>query len=322
VKQWTIGDIPNQQGKVVIVTGANSGLGLETTRALAAKGARVIMACRDLERGQKAQAEILTSVPNASVQAVQLDLASLASIRQFAASFQAEHGRLDLLFNNAGVMAIPRRETQDGFEMQFGTNHLGHFALTGLLLPTLLTTLDSRVITTTSLARQNGRIRFDDLQRQRSYGRWEAYGQSKKANLLFAFEFQKRLTAARAGTISVAAHPGAANTNLQGTSVTLSGARAERFLYATLWPLLSQSALMGALPQLYAGTDPHIYGGELVGPGGFGGMRGYPAVDRKARKEYDRSVAARLWEISTELTGVDYAALTDSSASVVSERPM
>lgn len=307
--QWTMSDMPDLQGRTALVTGANSGLGLETSRALAAKGARVILACRNLAKGQAALAEIIRSVPNATLELAQLDLASLASVREFAAGFQQTHERLDLLFNNAGIMAIPRSETPDGFETQFGTNHLGHFALTGLLLPTLLATAASRVITTTSLARSAGRLKFDDLQRQHAYGRWEAYGQSKRANLLFAFELQARLNAAGASTLSVAAHPGGSNTNLQGTSATASHARLESFFYATVWAWMSQSALMGALPQLYAGTSSQISGGELVGPGGPGSFRGYPKVDSRASKEYERSAAARLWDVSVELTGVDYAAL-------------
>jgi NAD(P)-dependent dehydrogenase (short-subunit alcohol dehydrogenase family) len=276
------------------------------------------MACRSLAKGQAVQAEIAASLPAASLELAQLDLASLASVRAFAASFQQSHERLDLLFNNAGIMAIPRSVTADGFETQFGTNYLGHFALTGLLLPTLLATLHSRVITTTSIARSSGRIKFDDLQRQRSYGRWEAYGQSKRANLLFAFELQTRLSAAGASTISVAAHPGASGTNLQTTSARISNARIESFLYATLWPLISQSALMGTLPQLYAATAEQISGGELVGPSG--NLRGYPKIDRQARKEYDRPVAARLWEESVKLTGVDYAVLPAVPTSVTEER--
>ncbi len=313
MSNWTVNDIPDLYGRVALVTGANSGLGLETTRALAAHGAHVIMAARNLDKGRRAEAEIKLTVPGASLELVSLDLASLASVRALAASVSQTHDRLDLLFNNAGIMAIPWQETQDGFEMQLGTNHLGHFALTGLLLPRLVATPGSRVVTTTSMARSAGRINFDDLQRQHSYGRWEAYGQSKRANILFAFELQTRLTAAGASTISVATHPGGSSTNLQGTSVTLSNTRIESFFYATLWPLMSQSALMGALPQLYAGTDSHIYGGELVGPGGFAMMRGYPKIDRNARKEYDRSTAARLWEVSEELTGVTYDALLPQS---------
>jgi protochlorophyllide reductase len=306
MNNWTVNDIPDLSGRVALVTGANSGLGLETTRALATHGAHVIMAVRTLDKGRWAEADIKQTVPGASIEVVSLDLASLASVREFATSVLQTHDRLDLLFNNAGIMAIPRQETQDSFEMQFGTNHLGHFALTGLLLSKLVATLDSRVVTTTSIARIASGIHLDDLQRQRSYTRWGAYGQSKRANLLFAFELQTRFTAAGVSTISVAAHPGGAKTNLPGTSMALSNARFDRFYFATVARLMSQSALMGALPQLYAGTDSHIFGGELVGPGDFATMRGYPKVDRHARKEYDRSTAAHLWEVSEELTGVKY----------------
>ena len=306
MNNWTVNDIPDLRGRVALVTGANSGLGLETTRALATHGAHVIMATRNLDKGRRAEAEIKQTVPGASIELVSLDLASLASVRELAASVSQTYDRLDLLFNNAGIMAIPQQETQDGFEMQLGTNHLGHFALTGLLLSKLVATPGSRVVTTTSIARAAGRIHFDDLQGQRSYSRWGAYGQSKRANILFAFELQTRFTAAGVSTISVAAHPGGSNTNLQGTSTTLSNSRIERFFFATFAQLMSQSALMGALPQLYAGTDSHISGGELVGPGGFATLRGYPKVDRNAGKEYDRSTAARLWEVSEELTGVKY----------------
>ncbi|MDQ2715992.1 MAG: oxidoreductase [Chloroflexota bacterium] len=304
MNDWTVNDIPDLRGRVALVTGANRGLGLETTRALATHGAHVIMAVRNLNQGHRAEAEIKQTVPGASIEVVSLDLSSLASVREFAARVLQTHHRLDLLLNNAGVMATPRQETADGFEMQFGTNHLGHFALTGLLLPKLVVTPGSRVVTTTSNARRSARrIDFDDLQIQRSYSRWGAYGQSKRANLLFAFELQTRFTAAGVSTISVAAHPGGANTNVPGTSNNLS--RLERFFFG----LISQSAAMGALPQLYAATEEHITGGELVGPGGVANSRGYPKVDRDARKEYDRSASARLWEVSEELTGVTYDAL-------------
>ncbi|HEV2662165.1 MAG TPA: oxidoreductase [Ktedonobacteraceae bacterium] len=313
MSQWTVNNIPDLQGHVALVTGANSGLGLETTSALAAKGAHVIMAARNPDKAREAKKLIETKVPRASLEIAQLDLASLASVRAFAADFLSSHERLDLLFNNAGVMAIPRCETQDGFEMQCGTNHLGHFALTGLLLPVLLTTAQSRVITTSSIARYAGRINLDDLNSERAYARWGAYGQSKRANLLFAFELQSRLTQAGATTISVAAHPGYANTALQTTSVAASNSALERFFYGSLGSFAGQSAAMGALPQLYAATAPYIYGGELVGPSGFFGMRGYPRVEAKARREYDRTLAARLWDASVKLTNVDYASLRSES---------
>ena len=306
MNNWTANDIPDQHGRVVLVTGANSGLGLETTRVLVAHGAHVIMAARHPDKGRQAEVEIKQTVPNASLEVVPLDLASLSSIHELAAHISRTYDRLDLLFNNAGIMAIPRQETSDGFEMQFGTNHLGHFALTGLLFPKLVATSGSRIVTTTSLARLGEHIHFDDLQRQHSYSRWRAYAQSKRANLLFAFELQTRCTAAGVNTISVAAHPGGANTNLPRSSIALSHSSFERVLFAVNRWVLMQSALMGALPQLYAATDSHIVGGELVGPGGFASMRGYPRVDRHATKEYERSTAAHLWEVSEELTGVKY----------------
>jgi protochlorophyllide reductase len=309
MSNWTVDDIPDLHDRIVIVTGANSGLGLETTKALAAKGAHVIMACRSAERGRVAFESVKKLTPGASLELAALDLASLASIRDFAAQIQHSYERLDLLFNNAGIMAIPRRETKDGFEMQFGTNHLGHFALTGLLLSTLLATPQSRVITTSSLARYAGKIDFDDINHQHSYGRWSAYGQSKTANLLFAFELQSRLAQTNASTISVAAHPGYANTNLQSTTATEAGSAIEQISYKVLGAFFGQPQSMGVLPQLYAGTALTIFGGELVGPGGFFGTQGYPNVETRARKEYDRAAAERLWNISVELTGVDYKVL-------------
>lgn len=303
---WSISDIPDLQGRVALVTGANSGLGLETTRILALKGAHVVMACRNPDKARKAQAEIQATVPHASTELTTLDLASLSSIRACANGFREAHSRLDMLFNNAGVMAIPRSETEDGFEMQFGTNYLGHFALTGLLLPTLLATPRSRVITMTSLARFAGRVNLNDLNSKHSYSRWGAYGQSKRADLLFAFELQHRLSDAGASTISVAAHPGYASTELQTTSASTSNAALETFFYATLGSLAAQSAQMGALPELYAATAPNIYGGELVGPGGLFGMRGYPKIEKNSQREYDRQTATQLWDEAVKLTGVDY----------------
>ncbi|GCE08201.1 oxidoreductase [Dictyobacter aurantiacus] len=305
MNHWTVNDIPDLRGRIALVTGANRGLGLEETRALAQHGAHVIMAVRNLKQGQLAEAEIKQTVPDASLEVMSLDLSSLASVREFAARVLQTHQRLDLLLNNAGLTALPQRqETQDGFEMQFGTNHLGHFALTGLLVPRLLTTPGSRVVTMTSNGRRTAaHLDFDDLQSQRSYSRWGAYGKSKRANLLFAFELQTRFTEAGVGTISVAAHPGGANTSKGGSWDHLSPF--ERFFFG----LFSQSASMGALPLLYAATHEHITGGELVGPGGFANSIGYPKVDRHASNEYDHPAAARLWKVSEELTGVTYDAL-------------
>ncbi|MEO8970443.1 MAG: oxidoreductase [Ktedonobacteraceae bacterium] len=306
MSHWTTADIPDLHGHSAIVTGANSGLGLETTRALATKGASVIMACRDQEKGRKAKSAIEESVPGASLELMSLDLSSLTAIRAFAERFRANHTQLDLLFNNAGVMAIPYRKTQDGFEWQFGTNYLGHFALTGLLLPTLLATPRSRVISTSSIAHVAGKIAFDNLNNERSYSRWSAYGKSKLADLMFAFELQRRLKRAGVDTISVAAHPGFSHTSLQSTSATEANAAIEHLMYSFYG---GQSAAMGALPQLYAATAPYIFGGEYIGPDGLFGLSGYPKKVRASKKAYDEQVAARLWEVSVELTGVDYAAL-------------
>jgi NAD(P)-dependent dehydrogenase (short-subunit alcohol dehydrogenase family) len=305
MSHWTTADIPDLHGRIALVTGANSGLGLETTLALAAKGA-VVMACRDQEKGRKVKAALEESVPGANLELAALDLSSLAGIRAFAEEFRAGHTQLDLLFNNAGVMAIPYRKTQDGFEWQFGTNYLGHFALTGLLLPTLLATPQSRVITTSSGAHVLGKIEFDNLNNERSYSRWAAYGKSKLADLMFAFELQRRLKRAGVDTLSVAAHPGFSHTSLQSTSATEASATMERLMYSLY---RGQSAAMGALPQLYAATASSISGGEYIGPEGLFGLSGYPKKVRANKPAYNEQVAARLWEASVEMTGVDYAAL-------------
>ncbi len=306
MSHWTTANIPDLHGHTALVTGANSGLGLETTRALATNGAHVVMACRDQEKGRKAKSVIEESVPGASLELAALDLSSLAAIRAFAERFRTDHTQLDLLFNNAGVMAIPYRKTQDGFEWQFGTNYLGHFALTGLLLPPLLATPQSRVITTSSMAHVTGKIEFDNLNNERSYTRWSAYGKSKLADLMFAFELQRRLKRVGVETISVAAHPGFSHTSLQSTSVTEASAVMERLMYSLY---RGQSAAMGALPQLYAATAPSLSGGEYIRPDGLFGLSWYPKKVRACKHAYDEQVAARLWEVSIEMTGVDDAAL-------------
>jgi NAD(P)-dependent dehydrogenase (short-subunit alcohol dehydrogenase family) len=302
--RWTAADVPDQSGRVAIVTGANSGLGLATARELARAGASVVLAVRDPSgKGQEAAARIRAAVPAAELEMSALDLADLGSVREFAGRVAGAHERIDLLINNAGIMAAPRRLTKDGFESQFGTNHLGHFALTGLLLPALLGSPAPRVVTVSSWLHRKGTLRFDDLQGEHKYDRWGAYGQSKLANLMFCFELQRRSTEADSPLLSLAAHPGYASTNLQFAAT-------DRFYEKAFgWignRIIAQSADMGALPTLYAATMPDLPGGTYVGPGGRSEQRGYPKVVGAAGKAYDEDAWRRLWEISEKLTGVRY----------------
>ncbi|MCB8984544.1 MAG: SDR family oxidoreductase [Ardenticatenaceae bacterium] len=312
--QWTTADMPDLTGKVAIVTGANSGLGYETALALAQKNARVVMACRNQEKGERARAQIAEQAPEAALDLRRLDLADLSSVRALAGAVRADYDRLDMLINNAGVMALPYRETADGFEMQFGTNHLGHFALTGLLLDLLLATPEARVVTVSSLVHRRGRLNFDDLQSQKQYSKWGAYGQSKLANLLFAYELQRRLTAVSADTISVAAHPGYAATQLQEAGPNMEGSTLQRQIMDLANKLFAQSAAMGALPTLYAATAPEVRGGEFYGPDGFGGARGYPVCTDSSPRSHDVAAAIKLWQVSEELTGVTYPAFEQLAA--------
>ncbi|MDX1665143.1 MAG: oxidoreductase [Candidatus Promineifilaceae bacterium] len=306
---WTAAEIPDLIDTTAVVTGANSGLGYETALALAQQGAHVVLAVRSVARGERAAAEICAAAPGASVAVAELDLADLNSVRAFAAWFLGEHETLELLVNNAGVMAIPRRETADGFEMQFGVNHVGHFALTGLLLPALLRAEESRVVTVSSGAHQGGRINFDDLQSRERYSAFGAYAQSKLANLLFAYELQRRLDAAGASVSSVAAHPGYAATNLQRRGPEMNESRLQAALMEAANRIFAQSAAQGALNTLYAAVAPGVEGGEYVAPDGLMTMRGYPVTRASSRASYDAEAAARLWEISERLTGVQYQAL-------------
>ncbi len=308
--RWTADAIPDLTGKTAVVTGANSGLGFHTALELARYGATVVMACRDLRRGETALTEVKKAVGRPSVELRRLDLADLTSVRAFAVEMNTAHPQLDVLVNNAGIMAIPRRTTTDDFEMQFGVNHLGHFALTGLLLPCLAAApYVGRVVTVSSQLHAVGAIDFDDLMSERRYGPWRAYGQSKLANLLFAFELQRRVDRAGLPLASVACHPGQAATNLMhnaGTRALQLFRRASaRVIRAALQP-----AAHGARPSLYAATMPDVEGGDFFGPHGLGGSRGYPIRLRAATRAYDRVAAARLWLRSVELTGVDYQALT------------
>lgn len=309
--RWTTANIPDQSGRIVIVTGANSGLGYETSLALARKNATVIMACRNMEKGQKAHDDILKLEPGAKLDLMQLDLASQESVKSFAAAFLSKYNRLDLLINNAGVMAIPRRETPEGFEIQFGTNHLGHFTLTSLLIETILKTPKSRIVNISSTAHAMGTMTFDDLQRKKNYERWAVYGQSKLANLLFTFELQRRLMAVGSETIAVAAHPGYSATNLQHVTANASDTLIDRLMISIGNGVIAQSQEIGVLSQLMAATAPDVKGGEFYGPDGFMQMRGYPSVVKARDKAYNAVDAARLWEVSVELTGVNFAALTE-----------
>jgi NAD(P)-dependent dehydrogenase (short-subunit alcohol dehydrogenase family) len=294
--RWTTDDVPGQGGRLAVVTGANTGLGFETAQVLAARGASVVLAVRNVEKGKQAAARIAAAAPGATVTVQELDLSSLDSVRTAAAALRAGHPRIDLLICNAGVMYPPRQTTGDGFELQFGTNHLGHFALTGLLLEQMLPVPGSRVVTVSSVGhRMQARINFDDLQWERSYSRVRAYGQSKLANLMFTYELQRRLSAAGT-TIAVAAHPGFAATELMRHTPAA----------AVVTPLFSQDAAMGALPVLRAATDPGVLGGQYYGPGGFLGLRGYPKLVASSRRSHDEAVQRRLWAVSEELTGVTF----------------
>ena len=306
---WTVDDIADQHGRVAVITGANSGLGLQTARALAGKGATVVMACRNQEKGAAALGSVQEQHPGSAVELLELDLADLASVAKAAEQLLAGHARIDMLFNNAGVMALPHRTTADGFEMQFGTNHLGHFALTGLLIGRLLETPESRIVNVSSTAHKWGRMSFDDLQSERRYRKWRAYGQSKLANLLFTRELQRRLAARNCSTIAVAAHPGYAATHLQTAGPEMAGNTVMRGVQVLANKLFSQTDAMGALPQLYAGTAPDVVGGDYFGPDGPFESRGYPTRVGRTKAAQSDEDAKRLWEVSEQLTGVRYEGL-------------
>jgi len=296
---WSAADAPDQTGRVVLVTGANSGLGLHTTIGLARKGARVLMACRDAGRAEAALRRVRLAVPGAAAELVTLDLASLNSVESAADEVASRVDALDLLVDNAGVMATPRTTTVDGFELQLATNHLGHFALTGRLLPLLLAAPSPRVVVVSSGAHRMGRIAFDDLQGERSYSRWGAYGQSKLANLLFARELGRR--AAGTALLVAAAHPGYAATHLQSGHGSVALAALLRVGNA----VVAQSDEAGALPSLYAATMPDVHPGDYWGPA-LAEVRGAPKRVGRSDAAQDDAVAGRLWDVSEQLTGVSY----------------
>jgi len=301
--KWTAAEVPDQSGRVAVVTGANTGLGYHTAEVLAECGAHVVLAVRNLEKGNLALARIVAAHPQADVTLQELDLGSLDSVRAAATALRSAYPRIDLLINNAGVMWTPKQLTADGFEMQFGTNHLGHFALTGLLLDNLLPVRGSRVVTVSSMGhRMRAAIHFDDLQWEHRYDRVAAYGQSKLANLLFTYDLQRRLAAReQPTTAALAAHPGTSNTELARNLPAVF-----KPAVVLLGPLLSQSAAMGALPTLRAATDPDAEGGQYYGPDGLGEQRGHPKLVSSSAQSRDEDVQRRLWKVSEELTGVTY----------------
>ena len=314
--KWTTKDIPDQSGRTALVTGANSGLGLQTAKALAGAGASVLLGCRSAERAAGARDEIVASHPTAEVETVELDLGDLSSVERAAAAVAGRGAPLDLLVNNAGVMAPPERRTADGFELQLGTNHLGHFALTGRLLDSLLAAEAPRVVNVSSVAHRQGKMDFDDLNWERGYSRWPAYGRSKLANLLFTLELSRRAEEAGTNLIAAAAHPGYSSTNLQtsGPGMGSLGPFAKPVMKVGNL-LLGQSDERGALPSLYAATAPGVHGDDYFGPDGPGEWRGHPKLVGRSGRAANPEDAKRLWEVSEELTGVSYGALAPAGSS-------
>jgi len=300
---WTAADVPDQTGRVAIITGANTGIGFGAAAVLAAKGAHTVLAVRNLDKGNDAVARIKAASPNATVTLQQLDLTSLENIRKAADNLRTDFPRIDLLINNAGVMYTDKASTKDGYELQFGTNHLGHFALTGLLLDNMLAVDGSRVVTVSSVGhRIRAKIHFDDLNLDRNYNRVVAYGQSKLANLLFTYALAQRLAAKGAPTIATAAHPGASDTELLRNMP--GGIRqVSQFFWSTF---IAQSAEMGAEPTLRAAADPSAQNGQYYGPGGLGEQKGHPKVVQSSAQSHDEAIQRRLWTVSEELTGVTY----------------
>ena len=298
---WTVDDMPSQEGRIAVVTGANIGLGLETCRALAQKGATVVMACRSRSRGETARRQLLDEGLT-GLDLLEMDLADLRSVDRAIDVLNDQYGHLDLLLNNAGVMAPPRPLSPQGHELQFAVNHLGHMALTQGLLPLMAAQTDARIVTVTSGAQYFGTIRWDDLNWSQGYDRYGAYGQSKLANVMFALELHNRLQDDNSAVKSLAAHPGIARTNLQPAALASGGNRWEALAYRLMDPLF-QSAEMGALPQLHAATAPSAQSGEHYGPSQFGGLRGSPGQCRIAPTALDPSQRKRLWALSEQLIG-------------------
>jgi NAD(P)-dependent dehydrogenase (short-subunit alcohol dehydrogenase family) len=301
--KWTVNDIPDLQGKNIIITGANSGIGFEVAKALVMKNAHVIMGVRNSEKGENAKAEILSYHPQAKIVVKTLDMASLDSVKSFVEEIRLEFSKIHILINNAGVMATPNKLTKDGFELQIGTNHLGHFVLTAKLFPLLRKTDASRIVTVSSIASHNGKIYFDDMNFVKKYHRWKAYQQSKLANLMFAIELDEKLQKSDFKTISLAAHPGVSDTNL---FYNLKPNFILKSLGKILMPLIAQSANLGALPVLFAATSPDVQRGGFYGPTGWKEHKGFPGeayIPEQAKNSMDRD---RLWLYSEDLSGVKF----------------
>jgi len=304
---WSAADMGDLTGRVALVTGANSGIGYETARALAEHGAHVILACRNDEKARRARDKMESELDRSSLEVLHLDLADLVSVRRAADEILAGHARLDVLVNNAGVMGTPYRQTADGFELQMATNHLGHFALTGLLLDRIVTTARSRIVTVSSHMHRMGRLRRDDVAGAAFHSTWVAYGTSKLANLLFTAELSRRLQAAGLQTLAVAAHPGWTRSNLAGSGAALGNSRVRRKLGRAAGSMLGQSAAGGALPVLCAATSSSVSSGQYIGPAHLFGLYGPPRLARPSRRARDLGSAAALWEASEELTAVRYS---------------
>jgi NAD(P)-dependent dehydrogenase (short-subunit alcohol dehydrogenase family) len=303
-RKWTIENMPDLTGKIIVVTGGNSGLGYESVKAFAMKGAEVVLASRSTEKGEAARTEILKAVPDGKIKVMELELGDLESVRNFTAAFKKNYKKLDVLLNNAGIMMTPYFTTQDGFEGQFGTNHLGHFALTALLMDVVLHTPGSRIVNVSSGAHKNGEMDFTNLQFEngKGYKSMKAYGRSKLSNLLFTYELQRKLEAAKKDTIAVAAHPGVAMTNL---ARHMQG----KFLFKIMTPLfkrMAQDQAMGALPQIRASVDPEVKGSEYYGPDAKNEWKGYPVLVQSNAASHSLEDAVKLWEESEELTGVKF----------------
>lgn len=305
----------NLSDRTIVITGANTGIGFEAARLLGRANARLVLGCRDPGRAESAAAKLRAEAPGARVELVALDLADLASIRQAAGSILERVPAIDVLINNAGVMALPRRTTRDGFEMQLGTNHLGHFALTGLLMPAIIAAPAARVVNVSSGLHKRGRVDFDDLQSERRYDKWKAYAQSKLCNLLFAYELERRFRAAHTRAISLACHPGYAATELQSRGPSMEGSKLLGLIMSVGNSLLAQSAEAGAWPTVFAAVSPEARGMDYIGPMGLAHMRGRPGRDRSTRRSHSEADARRLWEISEQLTSVSYDSLRARAAS-------